>query len=103
MAGQAAGLHGPMITLVQPVADLTAAPDRSSSWIPAPCSTLSGAAQRDLAGEVRAGIQLRALAATGTVRLFVQDSNPLRLANTLGHGTLYVRITKCLCVSSHDP
>jgi hypothetical protein len=38
---------------------------------------------RDLAAEVRAGVELRALAATGAVRLFVQDIVPGEWADNL--------------------
>jgi hypothetical protein len=65
-----------MITLAQAAADLIAAP-RPILFLDT-CTLLDmvRAPLRDLTPEVRAGIQLRALAATGTVRLFVQDIVP---------------------------
>jgi hypothetical protein len=72
-----------MITLVQAVADLTAAP-RPILFLDT-CTLLDivRAPQRDLTAEVRAGVKLRALVATGTVRLFVQDIVPGEWADNL--------------------
>jgi len=65
-----------MITLAQAVADLTAAP-RPILFLDS-CTLLDivRAPQRDLTAEVLAGVELRALAANETVRLFVQDIVP---------------------------
>ena len=76
MAGEAAGGYGPMITITHAVADLTAAP-RPILFLDT-CTLLDivrivQAPLRDLTPTVRAGVELRALAAAGTVRLFVQD------------------------------
>ena len=65
-----------MITLAQAVADLLAAP-RPILFLDT-CTLLDivRAPLRNLILAVRAGVELRALAATGTVRLFVQDIVP---------------------------
>ncbi len=73
MAGQAAGGYDPMITIAQAVADLTAAP-RPILFLDT-CTLLDivRAPLRDRTLAVRAGVELRTLAAAGEVRLFVQD------------------------------
>ena len=75
-----------MITLAQAVADLIAAP-RPILFLDT-CTLLDivRAPLRDLAVEVRAGVELRALAATGTVRLFVQEIVPGEWADNLPAG-----------------
>jgi hypothetical protein len=72
-----------MITLAQAAADLSAAP-RPILFLDT-CTLLDivRATLRDLTAEVRAGVELRALAATGTVRLFVQDIVPGEWADNL--------------------
>ena len=72
-----------MITLAQAAADLIAAP-RPILFLDT-CTLLDmvRAPLRDLTAEVRAGVELRALAATGTVRLFVQDIVPGEWAENL--------------------
>jgi len=72
-----------MIALAQAAADLIAAP-RPILFLDT-CTLLDmvRAPLRDLAAEVRAGIALRALAAAGTERLFVQDIVPGEWADNL--------------------
>jgi hypothetical protein len=72
-----------MITLAQAVADLIAAP-RPVLFLDT-CTLLDivRAPLRDLTAAVRAGIELRALVATGNVRLFVQDIVPGEWAENL--------------------
>jgi hypothetical protein len=72
-----------MITLAQGAADLIAAP-RPILFLDT-CTLLDmvRAPLRDLTAEVRAGVELRALAATGTLRLFVQDIVPGEWADNL--------------------
>jgi hypothetical protein len=72
-----------MTTLPQAVADLIAAP-RPILFLDT-CTLLDivRAPLRDLTAAVRAGVELRALAATGTVRLFVQDIVPGEWADNL--------------------
>jgi hypothetical protein len=72
-----------MTTLVQAAADLIAAP--RPILILDTCTLLDvvRAPLRDLTAEVRAGVELRALAATGAVRLFVQDIVPGEWADNL--------------------
>ena len=72
-----------MITLAQAAADLIAAP-RPILFLDT-CTLLDivRAPLRDLAAEVRVGVELWALAATGAVRLFVQDIVPGEWADNL--------------------
>ena len=72
-----------MITLAQACADLIAAP-RPVLFLDT-CTLLDivRAPLRDLTLAVRAGVELRALAAAGTVRLFVQDIVPRGCADNL--------------------
>jgi hypothetical protein len=72
-----------MITLAQAAADLIAAP-RPILFLDT-CTLLDivRAPLRDLTAAVRAGVELRALEATGTVRLFVQDIVPGEWADNL--------------------
>ena len=72
-----------MITLAQAVADLIAAP-RPILFLDT-CTLLDivRAPLRDLTATVRAGVELRSLVATGTVRLFVQDIVPGEWADNL--------------------
>ncbi len=62
-----------MITLPQAVADLIAAPRPILFLDTGTLLDIVRAPLRDLTVAVRAGVEFRALAATGTVRLFVQD------------------------------
>lgn len=62
-----------MITLDQAVADLIAAPVPTLFLDTCTLLDIVRAPLRDLVSAVRAGIELRALATAGTVRLFVQD------------------------------
>ena len=73
MAGEAAGGDVPMMTLAQAEADLIAMP-RPVLFLDT-CTLLDivRATLRGLSSEIVAGLELRALAAAGTVRLFVQD------------------------------
>lgn len=72
-----------MITIAQAVADLIAAP-RPILFLDT-CTLLDiiRAPLRDLTSGVRAGVELRALQANGTVRLFVQDIVPGEWADNL--------------------
>lgn len=72
-----------MIALDQAAAGLIAAP-RPILFLDT-CTLLDivRAPLRDLAATVRAGVELRALAAAGTVRLFVQDIVPAEWAENL--------------------
>ncbi len=72
-----------MTTLSQAVADLTAAP-RPILFLDT-CTLLDivRAPLRDLIASVRAGVELRALAATGTIRLFVKDIVPGEWLNNM--------------------
>jgi hypothetical protein len=72
-----------MTTLAQAVADLVAAP-RPVLFLDT-CTLLDivRAPLRDLTAVVRAAVELRALAATGSVRVFVQDIVPGEWADNL--------------------
>ena len=72
-----------MITLAQAVADLTAAPRPILFLYTCTVLDIVRAPLRDLTAAVRAGVELKALAATGTVRLFVQDLVPGEWAENL--------------------
>ena len=72
-----------MITLDQAAASLIAAPRPILFLDTCTLLDLVRAPLRDLTAAVRAGIELRALAASGTVRLFVQDIVPGEWADNL--------------------
>jgi hypothetical protein len=72
-----------MIALAQAVADLTAAPRPILFLDTCTLLDLVRAPLRDLTAAVRASIELRALAASGPVRLFVQDIVPGEWADNL--------------------
>src|SRR5271156_6787331 len=72
-----------MITLTQAEADLIAAPRPVLLLDTCTLLDLVRAPLRDLTLAVRAGVELRALAADGTVRLFVQDIVPGEWADNL--------------------
>jgi hypothetical protein len=72
-----------MITLAQAVAGLSAAPRPILFLDTCTLLDLVRAPLRDLTAAVRAGVELRALAATGTVRLFIQDIVPDEWADNL--------------------
>jgi hypothetical protein len=72
-----------MITLTQAVAGLIAAPRPILFLDTCTLLDLVRAPLRDLTGAVRAGVELRALEATGAVRLFVQDIVPGEWADNL--------------------
>jgi hypothetical protein len=72
-----------MIALAQAVADLIASPRPVLLLDTCTLLDIVRAPLRDLTVAVRAGVELRALAATGTVRLFVQDIVPGEWADNL--------------------
>lgn len=72
-----------MITLTQASADLIAAPRPVLCLDSCALLDIVRAPLRDLTATVRAGVELRNLAAAGTVRLFVQDIVPGEWADNL--------------------
>src|SRR4051812_22883501 len=76
VAGQAAGRHGPMITLAQGEMELSAVPGPVLFLDTCTLLDIVRAPLRDLTATVRAGVEFRALAAAGTVWLIVQDIVP---------------------------
>jgi len=83
MAGEATGDGGPMITIAQAVANLTANP-RPALFLDT-CALLDivRAPLRNLTATVRAGLELRTLTGIGTIQLFVQDIVPREWTDNL--------------------